>query len=132
MKSINWGDKLQAKLSRWEQGLVPSLARLLSWSPHLSTRHDLRKLQMRLNNNTLYIYNYIYICIHTYSISYAYNMYIYIHMCGGHLWGIFRLFRENSHMYNLHFGLFTCMCTTAPWECINHCRCTREGKIHCK
>ena len=59
-------------------------------------------------------------------------IYIYIYICGGDLWGIFRPFHENYHMCDLQFGLFTGMCITAPWECINHCRCTRGGKIHCK
>ena len=31
------------------------------------------------------------------------NVYIYIYIyVGGDLWGIFRPFRENYHMYNLH------------------------------
>ena len=34
-----------------------------------------------------------------YSIHGAYGI---LYICGGDLWGIFRPFRENYHMYNLH------------------------------
>ena len=65
-----------------------------------------------------------YMCMYMFAIHIYIHTYIYICVCGGDLWGIFRPFRENSHMCNLHFDLYSGTCVTAPWTCISPCRCT--------